>query len=386
LANTLFLAYLSDRLLKLAAVVHFFRRPSPPAPVRWPSVTLIQPVTRTVNDLPRALQSRAQLVYPAQIDHLFICDAADLVSQAACRAWIAAHPEFCANIVLIDSPAGVVATKVAKLQAAMPLARGDVICFVDDDILLRPDTLSRLVPYLFQPGVGAAVGLACYVDWHNLGSSLMSAFVNANGLLSYIPITYLTNPFTLTGHIYALRREMFEAVGGFGGMEPLRVDDDHELARRISHAGLVSRQTPMVYDVENSLPSLAAYRAQMKRWFLFPREAMLPDMDAKDRQLTVLGSAANLAPPAIALLALLARRGAVWNTLALRLSVMLGVYLFLDTVYLRRQTPLVRLPLVVISELFAPLQILASLQSDDSFEWRGQRLRMQRGGKVTARE
>src|SRR4051812_43201716 len=103
LANTLFLLYLCDRLLKLAAVIHFFHRSSPPAPARWPSVTLIQPVTRTVNDLQRALQTRAQLMCPAQIEHLFICDAADLVSQTACGAWLAAHPECCAKIILVDS-------------------------------------------------------------------------------------------------------------------------------------------------------------------------------------------------------------------------------------------------------------------------------------------
>ena len=42
-----------DRLLKLAAVVHFFRRRRPAAPPFWPSVTLLQPITRGAHGLER---------------------------------------------------------------------------------------------------------------------------------------------------------------------------------------------------------------------------------------------------------------------------------------------------------------------------------------------
>ena len=48
--------------------------------------------------------------------------------------------------------------------------------------------------------------------------SAISSFVNANALLSYIPLTYLTEPFTITGHCYALRRAIFDAVGGLEDM------------------------------------------------------------------------------------------------------------------------------------------------------------------------
>lgn len=63
----------------------------------------------------------------------------------------------------------------------------------------------------------------------------MSVFVNANALFSYIPITYLTEPFTVTGHCFALSRETFADVGGFTDLER-RVDDDHEIARRVRKA------------------------------------------------------------------------------------------------------------------------------------------------------
>ena len=103
----------------------------------------------------------------------------------------------------------------------------------------------------------------------------MSLFVNANALLSYLPLTYLTEPFTVTGHCFALRHATLTAIGGFGD-DPDRIDDDHELARRVRAHGLRIMQTPLLYDVTNLLDSFSAYRVQMRRWFIFPRQAMLP--------------------------------------------------------------------------------------------------------------
>ena len=44
IARILATLFACDRLLKLAAVIHFFRQPLPRIPSRWPSVTLLQPV------------------------------------------------------------------------------------------------------------------------------------------------------------------------------------------------------------------------------------------------------------------------------------------------------------------------------------------------------
>ena len=105
---------------------------------------------------------------------------------------------------------------------------------------------------------GAVFGLAAYTNWSNIPSSLLSAFVNANALLSYLPLTFLAEPYTITGHLYALRREVFAAIGGLDGMEG-RFDDDHELARRIQRHRLANVQTSVVYDVDNYLSTIDGY-------------------------------------------------------------------------------------------------------------------------------
>lgn len=380
-ARLLVLLFIGDRLLKLATVVHFFRRPAPPPPATWPSVTLLSPITRGVSNLPHALACRGHLSYPNSVQHLLICDAADVVSQMVCRSWLAAQPPGAHELLIIDQPERAIATKIEKLNAALPHATGEILLFVDDDVALRPETLTTLLPYLYMERAGAAFGIACYTAWHNLPSSLMSAFVNGNALLSYIPLTYLTEPFTITGHCFALRREIFDATGGFTAMDG-RVDDDHELARRLRRLGLRSLQTPLIYDVENHFASLAGYAKQMRRWFVFPRWLMMPQMNRQQWLATAVGSLHTVLLPLLALLALVTRRSAVWRGLAAALLFCNGIQWICEVCYLGQHTPWRWWPLHTVSVLTAPFHILQALLGHAEVTWRGQRLRLHGGGRV----
>lgn len=385
-ANFLSWVYVLERLFKLAAVVHFFGKQRPRDPEVWPSVTLLQPITRGASDLRGALDARARLDYPGEIQHLLVCDAADGESQAVCEEWIERNPGLNARIVSVE-PAQAqsrasVASKIAKLQAGIALAVGEVVCCVDDDIILRPEALRVMLPYLYEPGAGAVFGLACYTEWSNLPSSLMSAFVNANALLTYVPGTYLTEPFTITGHIFALRRETLDEVGAFAGLEN-NAGDDHVLARKIRSMGLRAVQTPMIYDVENHLTGMADYAAQMKRWFVFPRQMMLPMLTFREKTVMFGLSAGNLIPGVLLLLTLLTRRRAPLKALGRSMVAFSAVYSLCEIVYLKRTTPLWRWPVVALAALVAPAQIVVALFSSNEVEWRGRRIRIDVGGDFT---
>ncbi len=375
------LFFVLDRLLKLMAVIHFFRKPAPPPPASWPSVTILSPITRGVSNLPHALACRGQLSYPNTVQHLLICDAADLPSQAVCRAWLATQPRGEDALLLVAQPGRPLATKIEKLNAALPHATGEILLFVDDDVALRPETLTTLIPYLYAKRAGAAFGVACYTAWHNLPTSLMSAFVNGNALLSYIPLTYLTEPFTITGHCFALRRTIFEAAGGFTAMDE-RIDDDHELARRLQRLGLRSLQTPLIYDVENHFTSLAGYAKQMRRWFVFPRQLMVPQMNQRERLATAVGSLHTAILPLLMGWALITRRRTAWSAFALVLLLTNAVQYFCEVHYLGRRTPWRWWLLHTVSALTAPLHILQALLGHADVIWRGQRLRLHDGGRV----
>ncbi|MDQ3707475.1 MAG: glycosyltransferase [Chloroflexota bacterium] len=380
LSGVLLAAFVLDRALKLAAVVHFFRRKSPSPPPTWPAVTLLQPLSRGASDLRAALVSRAPLDYPAPVQHLFVCDEADEASQTACRNLMRDFPTLQGQVVVVPRGASPMSFKTVKLQVGMEHAKGEVVCCVDDDILLRPDALRLLVPYLHEPGAGAVFGLACYTSWRNLPTSLMSAFVNSNALLSYVPLTYMADPFTITGHCYALRREVLESVDEFRGMEH-HFGDDHELAWRLRDKGLRSVQTPLVYDVVNHFDTLGQYAAQMKRWFVFPRQMLLPAMTQRERAVSFLGSAGNLLPGLLLLLALVTRRAAITRALGMSLGLSGAIYYICEKLYLKRRTPLKWWPLVLVTALFAPFQVVWALLSDDVIEWRGRKVRVLKGGR-----
>ena len=381
IASALSWAYIVDRGLKFAVVAHFFGRRPPSGPETWPSITLLQPVTRGASSLRVVLDARAALDYPARIQHLLVCDAGDAASRVVCRDWMARHPHLDAAIVEVESEGGV-ASKTAKLEAGLARATGDVVCCVDDDIVLRLDTLRVMLPYLGENGVGAVFGLACYTEWSNLPSSLMSAFVNSNALLTYVPGAYLTEPFTITGHIFAARRDLLERVGGFAGLEN-NIADDHLLAEKVRGARLRAEQTPMVYDVENHLRTLSEYAAQMKRWFVFPRQALVPLMTPREQAITVALSLGNMIPTTLAVLALLTRRRRAVAALARSMAAFGIVYAACERLYLKRHTPPRRWAAVAVSALLAPLQIVGALVSNDEIEWRGRRLRIRRGGGFT---
>lgn len=373
--------FLLDRFVKLWTIEHFFRKQAPTQPAIWPSISLIQPITRGVARLAELLEQRLTYSYPALIQHIFVLDQVDLELQAICQTVLARHPEAWIELIVIEEAGLERASKTAKQLAAIERAEGEVICSIDDDIWLRKGGLETLVSSLNQNDVGASFGIACYTNWQALGSSLMSLFVNNNALLSYIPICYLTEPFTITGHCFALYRERFEQIGGFRGLQG-RIDDDHELARRCRRVGLRIVQTPMIYDVNNHLPTFGSYLLQMRRWFVFPKQTMLPHISRRDQALSGLVSLANLFPGFSLLMACLTRSKAWWSACAIQVGALVVSYAWLEGRYLKRTTPWYAWILLPFVGLFSAWQALwIIVWRGDQVVWRGQRMRIMRDGR-----
>lgn len=386
LAHGLLVLFALERLLKLAAAWHFFRRASrepPPLPQTWPTVTLLQPITRGATQLAEALHVRATLDYPASIQHLLICDSSDTYTQQLVSDFLASHPNAQAEVVLVepDQPSAALASKMHKLQCALPCATGEVLCFMDDDVTPRPDALRMLIPYLYQEGTGVAFGLPCFTSWHNTWSSLVSALINAHMLLNFMTVPYLTTPFRINAQVFAFRRDIFERVGSFDGLEQ-QIDDEFEIARRARQHGLRAIQTPLIYDVRNDLNSAQAYSRQFKRWFVMPRQAMLPSLSLQERLIFSLLSFTLPLPSFLILLAILGRNRAAWRNAALSLALFGAVHALCERYFLDRRMPLRGWLLLPIVAFWTPLHIAWLLLRNNEVEWRGQRLRLHRDGRA----
>jgi ceramide glucosyltransferase len=380
LSAILALLFTLDRLLRLFAVMHFFRRPAPPQPMEWPTISILQPISRGINNLHHSLQARALLDYPNPPQHLLICDAQDTESLTKVRTFLKELPMLQAEIVLVETTGAPVASKLRKLQAALPRATGQVLCFIDDDVAPHPDALKVLIPYLYQPRVGAAFGLPCYSNWQTLWSSLMSGFVNANMLLSFVPPNYLSSPLRLVGHLVVFRRDSLMQAGGLNGLER-HIDDDYAIAERLREHGLHLVQTPLVYNVDNELRSRKAYEVQLNRWFVLAQQAMMPLLSPRERIIPLISSFPIVLPTIISLLALLTRSRSALRSLITVLGIFGATYTVCEIRYLRHRTPPHRWPLLIIIALLTPLQMLKAVLSGDEIEWRGQRLRISRDGR-----
>ena len=67
LPRALLALFAADRALKLAAVTQFMRRERPAVRTTWPSVTLVQPITRAAHDFTPILTARRLLDYPGTV-------------------------------------------------------------------------------------------------------------------------------------------------------------------------------------------------------------------------------------------------------------------------------------------------------------------------------
>ncbi|HEY8599353.1 MAG TPA: glycosyltransferase [Thermomicrobiales bacterium] len=383
--------YAVDRLAKFAALRAFTRRPAPPAPDRWPAVTILHPITRTTggySPLAANLAACARLDYPGPRRHLLLCDAADGESLATCRAASVAHPALDAAIILVPRDAGPVAPKIVKLIAGLaqlpPQEPDAVLCFIDDDIAPRPDSLRDLVAALDAPGqpVGAAFGLPCYTNWRTGWSALLSAFNNANFPLASAALAFITPPPRITGHLVAYRHALFARAGGLDGLAD-QIDDDFAFARRLHAIDAAIRQTPVVYDVDNDLASGPLFARQLRRWFVLPRQAMAGALTPQEMAAGLLVSAGLLLPPLVAIAAALARTraacAAVFATIALFSAVALACERLLRNPHPPPPRRWWTFPAVAVA---LPLgALVATLFANNEVEWRGQRLRIASGGR-----
>src|SRR5206468_1013578 len=133
--------------------------------------------------------------YP--VEFIYLIDADDVVAQRVCADLVARYRARPVRIVSLPPPGDDQNPKLVKLIEGVRAAQGDMICVLDDDTMLPDGGLEQCLPFLDQPGVGLAFGLPYYCSFQNMWSRLIACFVNSNSLLTYIPYTVLTKPFTI---------------------------------------------------------------------------------------------------------------------------------------------------------------------------------------------
>jgi GT2 family glycosyltransferase len=112
-------------------------------------------------------------------------------------------------------------------------AHGDILVFLDADVVVHKDTLARIAGYLIKnPEVAAVFG--SYND-NPPERSIVSLYKN----LQHHYVHQYSNQVSSTfwAGCGAIRRNIFESIGGFSEMYVRPSIEDIELGRRLNHAG-----------------------------------------------------------------------------------------------------------------------------------------------------
>ena len=198
-ASVLAAVMLGEKIWRHAMVVRFFRKRAPVQQTPVGLVSILQPILSGDPTMPACLERNLAMetVYP--LEFIWLVDTNDKEADGVCRELISRYPNRKVHLYAMPPPGERDNPKMVKLIEGARLAKGDVICVLDDDTQLPDRGLEQCLPYLDEPGMGLAFGLPYYVNFDNVWSSLVSYFVDSHSLLTYVPYTAFTEPFTING-------------------------------------------------------------------------------------------------------------------------------------------------------------------------------------------
>jgi len=150
-------------------------------------------------------------------------------------------------------------------------ARGEILYFLDNDSEIDPETLSRVVEILRDPGIAAVGGPVIGLeDASPLQRAFHGVFSSRLGVGAvrhrYRPVGTQARPANekmLMSCNLSVRQTAFEQVGGFN--EDLYPHEDNELVNRLVEAKLPVVYHPRVLVRRGQRPSLSSYLQQIVR-------------------------------------------------------------------------------------------------------------------------
>lgn len=367
--------------LKIGLVFRFFQSNRTPSNLKQetlPLVSILQPILSGDSHLAACLEHNLRIKSSYPLEFIWLIDDNDPQAHSICRELIARNPQARVHVVSLPNTPEDQSPKMVKLVEGANHAQGEIVCVLDDDTMLPDNGLEACLPALERTGVGLAFGLPYYTSFSNIWSSFVAGFVNSNSLLTYIPYTFFSQPFSINGMFFALKRTTLEQIGGFTGLESM-LADDFAIAQRVRAHGLQLAQTPLLHAIHTSIPNGRSYLNLIQRWFIFPRESLLRHLSWREQSLLyLLVVLPTLGPLLLALAALWSRSARTW--LALFLLGDLSAFLVYNRRLLKDATSWRHIWLIPLLKLLLPVQLLVAFCSPQRIRWRGHLIEVEKGG------
>jgi ceramide glucosyltransferase len=324
-----------------------------------PSITMLKPLHGPEPMLEAKLAGFLDQDYPGAID--MVCGASDAGDPALDAARSVDAAIVCSG--LRHGSNG----KISNLINMVPAATGDILILSDSDMIVGPDYAALVVEALGRPNVGAVTLPYAGIGETNGWSRLAAAGISWGFLPSVMVgvATGLAKP--CMGSTIALTRETLDAIGGFAPFADL-LADDHAIGAAVRGLGLEVAVVPPIVLHGCSESSLAALWRHELRW------------NATVRMLDPAGYAGSAVTHGFVWSLLAVACGAGGWAIGVALLARLALAARIDALVGRQTAPLWWLP---ARDLLSFCLYFAAFFTR-SVDWRGSRLHMAPGGRLSA--
>jgi cellulose synthase/poly-beta-1,6-N-acetylglucosamine synthase-like glycosyltransferase len=236
--------------------------PRPPAPPRWPAVTVQLPIFNERYVVERLVRAAGALRYAGPLEIQVLDDSTDDTTELARRAvgeLVAAGHD--AVLLHRTDRTGF---KAGALEEGLKVARGQLLAVFDADFVPDPGFLERTVPHFSDPAVGMV-----QARWGHLNARdswltrAQATLLDGHFVVEHTARWASGRWFNFNGPAGVWRRE---AIGAGGGWQHDTLTEDLDLSYRAQLAGW-----RFVYLVDEVAPAelpadMAAFKAQQHRW------------------------------------------------------------------------------------------------------------------------
>ena len=227
-----------------------------------PAVSILKPVCGLEDELEQNLESFTRLHGVDYEVLISIADPNDAALPIVRRA-IERFPQF--RLIIGGDPQLETGNrKVARLIAAAPHARGEILFISDANVRIEPDDLRATIEAFRDPSVGCVSNLFTGAGSQSLGATieslhLLSFVVPGNVLASFVRVP------CVVGKSMAISRSALEAIGGFERFARV-LAEDQAIGLAVREAGFDVLLSPVV--VRNIVVNRSVRRAldRQIRW------------------------------------------------------------------------------------------------------------------------
>ncbi|WP_310587511.1 glycosyltransferase family 2 protein [Larkinella knui] len=349
-----------------------FKAPDSLVFTNLPKISVIIPVRNEAYTLPLLLQDLQNQTYSAAHFEVIVADDSSTDNTLKItQSLVDQMSYFLCPLPLANEPT--TSPKKRAIRQSITVATGDLIVTTDGDCRVGPRWLATIAAFYQHTGARLISGPISFNPDHTVFGNLQT--VESSSLIGAGACTMeMGSPTMCNGANLTYEKRVFEAVGGFDGIDHVASGDDELLMHKIaSHYpnGVRFLKSPDAIVHTAPQPTLQAFYQQRKRWASKWRayQSWLPSV------LAVFIFASNLAVP-IALVGYFLSNltgDQLFSIVALKA---VPEWLFLGSVlaFLKKKASILWIP---VTQLVYPLYVvffgLAAQQK--GFNWKGRTLR-----------